>query len=79
MGGTHSGALWGHGLGPIVHVSTLSSLLHEIFCSGYVFWDHVADVTGGNFRHVVAAHPKCRQRAKVLGASLEGLTSSLEL
>lgn len=35
-------------------------LLHELFSSDYVFLNPMADVTGGNFCHVVAACSKCR-------------------
>ena len=51
------------------------SFFVQIMCSGTTWLMPL----GGNFCHVVAACPKCRQNAGVLGASLKGLLSNLEL
>lgn len=72
-----------HKLGPVVQDSILSqtlctyclSFFVQIMCSGTTWLMPL----GGNFCHVVAACPKCRQNARVLGASLKGLLSNVEL
>lgn len=52
-------------LGPVAHISTLCTLLHELFWSDCVFWKEMADVPGGSSCSMVAAAPNCRQSAKV--------------